>query len=101
MNTQNYLRLLRHQVVPAIENWYPIYNIQNIWFQQDGAGPHFALAVRYYLNATFTDRWIGCRGAIEWPVRSPDLSPIDYFLRGILKNKVYETKPHNLQELQA
>jgi len=99
-NAQNYLNLLRDQVVPAIENLYPD-NIQDVWFQQDGAPPHFALVVRQYLHEAFTDRWIGRRGAIEWPARSPDLTPLDYFLWGYLKNKVYETKPNNLQELQA
>jgi len=32
--------------------------------------------------------------------RSPDLSPLDYFLWGYLKDRVYKTKPQNLQQLR-
>lgn len=36
------------------------------------------------------------RGPVEWPARSHDLSPLDYFLRGHLKIKVYSKleRPH-------
>lgn len=33
-----------------------------------------------YLDKTFPNRWIERRGPIEWPTRSPDLTPLDYFL---------------------
>uniref|UniRef100_T1HQ67 Uncharacterized protein n=1 Tax=Rhodnius prolixus TaxID=13249 RepID=T1HQ67_RHOPR len=29
-------------------------------------------------------------GTIQWPSRSPDLTPTDYFLWGYLKNKVFK-----------
>lgn len=70
------------------------------WFQQDGAPPHFSLQVRNYLNQEFPHRWIGRRGAIEWPARSPDLTPCDFFLWGHLKTKVYETLPRDLADLR-
>ncbi|KAG5327773.1 MOS1T transposase, partial [Pseudoatta argentina] len=37
----------------------------------------------------------------EWPPRSPDLSLLDYFYWGYLKSKVFETKPVDINELQA
>ena len=46
-------------------------------------------------------RWIGRRGTIEWPARSPDLTPLDFFLWGYLKNKVYSKKFHSLDELKS
>ncbi|XP_024869057.1 uncharacterized protein LOC112452865, partial [Temnothorax curvispinosus] len=79
LNANTYLQLLRNQIVPAIDNLFHG-NIQNIWFQQDGAPPHYAVVVRQFLTDTFPNRWIGRRGEIEWPPRSPDLSPLDYFL---------------------
>lgn len=96
-----YLTLLEDAVLPKIveiveesdEDYDP-------WFQQDGAPPHFAIAVRNYLDAQFPGRWIGRRGSIEWPARSPDLTPLDFFLWGHLKSKVYETAPSNIQELK-
>ncbi|MBZ5796973.1 hypothetical protein K8353_43720, partial [Burkholderia contaminans] len=54
-----------------------------------------------YLDEVFPNRWIGRRGRIEWPARSPDLTPLDYFLWGYLKSKVYVTRPENLEDLKA
>jgi hypothetical protein len=36
-----------------------------------------------------------------WPPRSPDLSSADYFLWGILKDKVYKNRPRTIQDLRA
>ena len=58
-------------------------------FQRDGAPPHYGTVVREWLNEKFVGRWIGRRGRIEWPPRSPDLSPCDFFLWGVLKERVY------------
>lgn len=52
---------------------------ENLFFQQDGAPPHYAMPVRNWLNERFPGKWIGRRGAIEWPPRSPDLTPLDFF----------------------
>ena len=71
-----------------------------MFFQQDGAPPHYALAVRNFLNVAFVGHWIGRRGAIEWPPRSPDLTPMDFFLWGHLKSVVYKTKPLNMEDLK-
>lgn len=99
LNAQKYEQLLRNQIVPAIQAVKGD-DFQNTWFQQDGAAPHFAVNVRGYLNETFFERWIGRRGTIEWPPRSPDLSPLDFFLWGYLKDRVYRTNPENLDELR-
>lgn len=96
-----YLQLLEEAITPAIiaaiENdaidYDPI-------FQQDGAPPHFHGPVREYLDEEFPGRWIGRRGAIEWPPRSPDLAPLDFFLWGYVKERVFTTQPETLQELR-
>ena len=44
-------------------------------------------------------QWIGCRGAIEWPPRSSDLTPVDLFLWGFIKDKVFAGKPHTVQDM--
>ena len=48
-----------------------------MYFQQNGAPPHNARIITDYLNDTFPHRWIGKNGAIRWPARSPDLTPLD------------------------
>lgn len=80
LNGLKYLELLRNDVIPALRNGEEEVS-ENVWFQQDDP-PHYAIIVREYLNVTFPDRWIGRRGAIEWPARSPDLSPLDFFSGG-------------------
>ncbi|GBM90235.1 hypothetical protein AVEN_86207-1 [Araneus ventricosus] len=39
-------------------------------------------------------------GCVEWPPRSPDLNPLDFFLWGNIKQRVYATLPPTLQELR-
>jgi hypothetical protein len=51
-----------------------------IHFQQDGAPPHYLGEVREYLSTRFPGRWIGRAAQIAWPPRSPDLTPLDFFL---------------------
>ncbi|KAJ4444490.1 hypothetical protein ANN_06282 [Periplaneta americana] len=57
----------------------PVNIRERIWFQHDGAPPHFDRRVRNHLNATFPDRWIGGGGPVPWPPRSPNLTPLDFF----------------------
>jgi hypothetical protein len=53
-------------------------------FQQDGAPPHFGAIVRTALDERFLGRWIGRRGPINWPPRSPDLTPMDFSFGGYI-----------------
>ena len=48
--------------------------------------------MRDYLNESFPNRWLGRGGLVAWPPRSPDLTPLDYYLWGHMKTLVYETK---------
>ncbi|RYA74177.1 hypothetical protein DD595_24615 [Enterobacter cloacae complex sp. 4DZ3-17B2] len=96
---QKYHDMLRDDIIPAIQVIVGE-DFDQTWFQQDGAAPHYATDVRNYLSDVFAERWIGRRGVIEWPPRSPDLTPLDYFLWGYLKDRVYRTKPVNIEEVK-
>lgn len=105
LNGEDYLNFLQFELIPALAVLFP--NPQDpdipnneIWFQQDGAPPHYSIAVRQFLDATFPNRWIGRRGPIEWPPRSPDITPLDFFLWGYLKSKVYLNRPNNIDDLK-
>lgn len=76
------------------------YRLNEIWFQQDGCGPHNSRMVTDYLNQTFPNSWIGTRGPVAWPARSPDLNPLDFYLWGRLKNKVYNTPNATIEILR-
>ena len=39
-------------------------------------------------------------GDLDWPPRSPDLTPPDFFLWGYLKSRVYVNKPRTVEELK-
>ena len=67
---------------------------------QDGAPPHYKTEVRNWLHENLQDRWIGRAGPHEWPARSPDLTPCDFFLWGFLKEQVYKTNPTCVDELE-
>ena len=68
-------------------------DIGNIWFQQDGAKCHTAEATLDVLSPVFEDRIISRRVKAVWPARSCDLTPLDYYLRGAVKDKSYADKP--------
>jgi hypothetical protein len=45
---------------------------------------------------TLPERWIGRRSAIDYQPRSPDLTPLDFYLWGTLEDKIYRQKPATL-----
>ncbi|KAG4067602.1 hypothetical protein HA402_005374 [Bradysia odoriphaga] len=96
-----YLELLENEIVPAMRQSAANQNFRwnEVYFQQDGAPPHYSLVVRQYLHSVFNNRWIGRMGPIKWPARSPDLTPLDYFLWGYLKDRVFRTRPESLEEM--
>ncbi|GFY14640.1 uncharacterized protein TNCV_4828431 [Trichonephila clavipes] len=71
-----------------------------LWFQQDGATCHTARATIDLLKDTFGDRLISRFGPVNWPPRSCDLTPLDYFLWGYVKSLVYADKPQTLDHLE-
>ena len=91
-----YLDMLKHYVVPQLEEFQP-----RVVFQQDGAPPHWGLIVRDFLNETFPNRWIGRNGPTPWPPRSPDIIPLDFFLWGYVKDRVYRTPVRDVETLQS
>lgn len=99
-----YLRLLNEQVFPDIQRLYAIDLGQNplnhLWWFQDGAPAHRYGAVTARLNAVFENRLVALGTHVEWPPRSPDLTPLDFFVWGYIKGKVYVTPPNNIQDLR-
>uniref|UniRef100_A0A2C9L5J0 Tc1-like transposase DDE domain-containing protein n=1 Tax=Biomphalaria glabrata TaxID=6526 RepID=A0A2C9L5J0_BIOGL len=83
-------------IFPAIR---ALYGNDEFYFQQDGAPPHYHRDVRAYLDHNVPGQWIGRRGPIEFPARSPDLTPLDFFLWGTVKDVVYKRKLRHLDTL--
>lgn len=52
------------------------------------------------LREHFPGRLISLQGDFQWPARSPDLAPCDFFLWGYLKSLVYTERPKTLAQLK-
>ena len=93
-----YLSMLQEFFIPEVRK---MKKMRSIVFQQDGAPPHFAADVRRFLDKTFPGRWLGRGGTIRWAPRSSDLTPLDFFLWGHLKNVVYLSPCEDLAGLKS
>ena len=94
---ENYLNLLELYVAPQLEEFQPW-----IIFQQDGAPPRWGSDIRRFLDAIFPNRWIGRDGPTPWPPRSTDIPPpLDFFLWGYVKDKVFSTPVPDITNLKA
>ena len=51
------------------------------------------------MDKTFSGRWLGRCSPLVWAPGSPDLTPLDFFAWGHLRNAVYERKPATIDDL--
>ncbi|GFX55858.1 hypothetical protein TNCV_1427201 [Trichonephila clavipes] len=96
VNGDRYRAMITNFFIPELNN----HDVQELWFQQDGATCHTARATIDLLKDTFGERLISRFGPVNWPPRSCDLTPIDYFLWGYVKSLVYADKPQTLDHLE-
>ncbi|GFS88394.1 putative DD41D transposase [Trichonephila clavipes] len=96
VNGDRYRAMITNFFIPEFNN----HNVQELWFQQDGATFHTARAPIDLLKDTFGDGLISRFGPVNWPPRSCDLRPLDYFLWGYVKSLVYADKPQTLGHLE-
>lgn len=97
VNGDRYRAMLLEFLWPELDN----IDIEEMWFQQDGATCHTANATLNLLKDKFGDWIISRRGFVNWPPRSCDLTPLDYFLWGYVKEQVYADNPQTLDHLEA
>lgn len=93
LNGEAFLNLLRDEIAPFL-NDLPQDVRENLHYQLDGAPAHNV--GRVFLETNFPGRWIGHRSPVqEFPPMSPDLTPLDFYLWGHLKNNVYKNRPRS------
>lgn len=104
VNARAYIQVINDELVPALTRRFGLQGngaIRRVWFVQDGAPAHTARLTHDRLQQLFPGRVVGKGHPVEWPPRSPDLTPCDFFLWGYLKAIVYAPgPPANLQILQ-
>lgn len=98
VDRHTYLQLLRDHLPELLED-VDLLTRQRMWLQQDGAAPHFARVVRDFLNEQYAERWIGRGGPVIWPPRSPDLTSLDFFLWGYIKDVVFARRPTTREDM--
>ncbi|GFY08425.1 transposable element Tc3 transposase [Trichonephila clavipes] len=96
VNGDRYRAMITNFFIPELNN----HDVQELWFQQDGATCHTARATIDLLKDTLGDRLISHFGPVNWPPRSCDLTPLDYFLWGYVNSLVYADKPQTLDHLK-
>ncbi|GFW01541.1 uncharacterized protein TNCV_5137241 [Trichonephila clavipes] len=96
VNGDRYRAMITNFFIPELNN----HDVQELWFQQDGATCHTARATIDLLKDTFGDRLISRFGPVDWLPRSCDSTPLDYFLWGYVKSLVYADKPQTLHHLE-
>ena len=70
------------------------------WFQQDGATAHTAGATQEWLLDRFGHWLISRREDRAWSTHSRDLPLLDVFFWGQLKSQVYRTNPGTISDLK-
>ena len=69
-------------------------------FQLDAATCHTAEATLDVLHPVFEDRIISRRADVVWPPRNCDLTPLECYLWGAVKDKCYADKPETIDILK-
>ncbi|GFX33700.1 putative transposable element [Trichonephila clavipes] len=95
VNGDRYRTMITNVFIPELNN----HDVQELWFQQDGATCHTTRATIDLLKDTFDDRLISRFGPVIWPPRSCDLTPLDNFLWSYVNSFVYADKLQTLDHL--
>lgn len=99
LNAAAYSDFIRNTLGELLED-VPLQLRQEMFFQQDGCPPHTARVSRAVLNEMFPNKWIGKFGPHNWPARSPDLTVLDFYLWGRLKDLVYLTRTTTKEDMK-
>lgn len=93
LDGETYENFLRQDLSDLLDD-IPLDLIRDMWFQHDGCPAHYRRSVREWLDTNYPNKWIGRGGPTPWPARSPDLTPMDFYVWGHMKSLVYnDTNP--------
>ena len=75
-------------------------DVHDKWFHQDGATSHTTRVTIDLFKGKFGERVMSRNVPVEWPPRSCDLTPLDFYLCGHIKSLVYANKPETLDDIK-
>ena len=96
VNGERYRVMLKEFLFSKIEE----VGMDDIRFQQDGATCHTANVTIDLLRTVFENRIISQNSHVNWPPRSCDLTPLDYFFWRAVKDKCYTNHPETIETLK-
>ena len=99
MTSERHVEMLHNFLRPQLRSLGV--NMEEMWFQQDGATAHTARASMTVVQQMFPQHVVSRLGGVSWPPRSADLPACDFFLWGYLKSKVYFRKPRTVDNLKV
>lgn len=94
LNQHTYLQILQRFI-----DELPLNIRQSHFFQHDGCPAHSTQMITDWLNNQFGERWFGRMSVTSWPARSPDLTIMDFFVWGRVKQIVYQEHIPNDSEI--
>ena len=74
--------------------------VHDMWFQEDGATRHTERRIMDLLKGKFGKHFISCSEPLNFPPRSCDLTPLDYFLWVYGEAHIYTDKPASIGALE-
>ena len=95
-NGLRYRTMINEFLCPELEDM----DVDDVYLQQDGATYHTSGETIGLLREKFPGRVTSRNGDYKWPPRSCDLTPLDFFLWGYVKDKFYADAPQSFQELK-
>lgn len=98
LNGAKYASIIENDLAALLDE-LPLQYRVGMWFQQDGCPSHTSIVARNKLNAMFPGQWIGKYGPVNFPPRSPDLTVLDYYLWGRIKDIVYTRRPTTREDM--
>lgn len=90
----------RNNILNVFVNQLHDDELEQGYFQQDGARAHTARETLHYLREFFDDRIISIGSEPEFPPRSPDLTVLDFFIFPHLKNTIFKTPVNTVEDLK-
>jgi hypothetical protein len=101
VTSDRFCAMLENFLRPKLDDLFDEHGAEDVWFRQDGAKDHTSRRSLGILREKFPGLVVSLRGDIGWPLRSPDLTPCDFFfLWGYLKVQVYQHRPQTLEGLK-
>ena len=86
MNGASYLKHLRDDLIPAVEALYPNKDFISM---QDSAPSHCTNQVQNFLEQKLKSEFVK---NTDWPPKSPDCNPLDYYFWDRVPERVYDCR---------